>query len=655
MRSVKSYFSPTLFRKNLARFWPVWSLYGAVWLFALPLYILNSAPWWTPDSACSIPLSVLCDLGLFLSLVFGVLAAMGLFSYLYNSRAVGMLHALPLRRRDLFLTNYLSGLCFFLLPHGAVFLLALAAEAVAGAVNLGSLCMWLLVQSLLCLFFFSFAVFCAMFTGNILALPAFYGILNGLAAGLVYLFQVLAREFIYGYYSVGTLTEVAAWLTPVLQLGTTMRVRYDTDVAYAQFYGLHVVLLYAVVGIVLTVLALLVYEKRHLETAGDVVAVPWVKPIFKYGVGFCSAVALGTFLYGVLFAYGPFEGPWTLLVLLLLWGAVGYFVAEMLLRKSFRVFRQGWKGCVVLLACLTGAVCAMEFDLTGFEGRVPDPAQVESVSITASSAPYDSLSHNHWSLSDPEDLELVARLHRAVVQRREEGDYSTRTVDGVTVDVADTDTLQFIYTLKDGSTVYRSYDSYPRWAADLTDPDSPTALLNQLLNNPARVKDAYFALYPDFKGELRLVDAVVTMLMQPDGSYLDSQVVPAADLEELLGAIERDLDAGRLGRRYVLDTMERMENCYLSDLELTFLLQWEDEPSINASRPSNYTVRIGLQASATETLAVLEKCGAVNGEDQLLVTHAEDSRRYNAEKNPDEMTDLFIGDRHIVVDTAIRE
>ena len=51
-----------------------------------------------------------------------------------------------------------------------------------------------------------------------------------------------------------------------------MQVR-QLDGRGAAFYGLHMVLLYAFVGVVLTALALLVYEKRHLETAGDVVTV----------------------------------------------------------------------------------------------------------------------------------------------------------------------------------------------------------------------------------------------------------------------------------------------------------------------------------------------------------------------------------------------
>lgn len=39
MRSATSYFNFTLLRKNFARFWPIWSLYGLFWLAVLPLNI----------------------------------------------------------------------------------------------------------------------------------------------------------------------------------------------------------------------------------------------------------------------------------------------------------------------------------------------------------------------------------------------------------------------------------------------------------------------------------------------------------------------------------------------------------------------------------------------------------------------------------------
>ena len=42
MRSATSFFNPTLYRKTMARFWPLWALYGVMWLFLFPLNLLNA-------------------------------------------------------------------------------------------------------------------------------------------------------------------------------------------------------------------------------------------------------------------------------------------------------------------------------------------------------------------------------------------------------------------------------------------------------------------------------------------------------------------------------------------------------------------------------------------------------------------------------------
>ena len=642
MRSATSCFNLTLYQKNLSRFWPIWALYGLIWLFLLPISILNESRWWDSARAAQRPLQFLegGSAGLAMALIFGLLSAMAVFSYLYNSRSAGLMHTLPLKREGLFLTNYLSGLSCFLLPNLAVFVLSLAAEALAGAVNAGSLCMWLTVQSLLCFFFYSFAVFCAMFTGHILALPAFYGILNILAAGLAYLFDALAGAFVYGYAGIPRLSEAAVWLSPALRLTYTLNLIYPGgNGVYVQFYGLHVVLLYALAGLILTGLALLVYRRRSLERAGDIVSVGWVRPVFKYGVGACAAVALGSFLYGM-FLYSLPENAWTLLSFLLLCGAAGYFVAEMLLRKRFWVFRRSWKGCLVLLGCLTALVCVLEFDLTGFERRVPGSDQVASVQIgDVRSAPYDDLNYTSLNLSDPADLALVEQLHRAIVAEKDRFDQAddygaVQLTDGLYVETSSSVSVWLDYTLNTGGRVLRRY-SLPVTAADLTDPSSAASLLTRLLNDRTQVEQGYF---PRWSGNARLVDAWVSNLQNPqpgsdasEASYADVYVDSAA-LEELLTAVRSDLAAGRLGVRYLLDDQARQENCYLSDLYLDFRTpaarnaaqNSTDEPGAETAYEGN-VVCITLQKSAAETLAVLEKYGVVGGASQL-VTHAELSR-----------------------------
>ena len=625
MQFGTSYFNKTLFAKHFARFWPIWGLYGLIWTVCLPLSILaGSRSGWMAADARVLPLNYLDTTGWFsaatlLAAVFGLLAAMAVFSYLYSARSVSLFHALPLRREGLFLTSYLAGLGFLILPNLAVFLLALAAEAACGAVVFSSLFTWLVVSSLLGLFFYSFAVFCAMFTGHILALPAFYVVLNGLAAGLAVLFGQMAHEFLFGFDGAAWLSGIATWLSPILCLSachvvipTVMDAAGSgrADYASAYFTGLGYVALYALVGVALAAAALAVYRRRQLETAGDVVSVSWVRPVFKYGVAFCAAVALGETLYSLFSALLP-RGAWGLLLMLLLWGAAGYFVAEMLLRKKFWVFRGSWKGCVVLLCCLTAAMCLMEFDVTGFERRVPDPARVQSVSLDAgSTAPYDDANGQGLLLDGPEDIAAVTELHRAIVARKAaiegaEPDYTYEQLDsGLEVETSGQAWVQLRYTLTDGSVVTRSY-RIPLTQEALDDPDTPAARLDALLNAPGQAEKAYFGAMAE--GDY-LISAVVTQphYDEEGAYYYDEKPVDSAGLEELWSAVQADLADGSLGRRYLLENQARLENCYVNDLILTFRRSGQ---AARADGSDTYSVTVTLQTTGARTLAVLEQYG----------------------------------------------
>ncbi len=264
--SDRRLFYPVLWKKNMARFWPIWSVYGACWLLAMPLNLLMLRAEDTYGSMLSPQyfadlevLSMITPGSVIAALVFGILSAMAVFSYLYNSRSVGLFHALPVRREGLFLTNYLSGLSFMLLPSLVVFFCTLLAELAKGCPNIGALCMWLAMQVLLTLFFYSFAVFCAMFTGHILALPAFYGILSVLAVVMVQLVNEVLRAFVFGYRYVDTLNTLGTWLSPVILFLEKLRVdrAWDTDgnLERAVFQGLGYGLIYALIGAALAAVA----------------------------------------------------------------------------------------------------------------------------------------------------------------------------------------------------------------------------------------------------------------------------------------------------------------------------------------------------------------------------------------------------------------
>ena len=633
------WFHPTLFKKNLTRFWPIWSLYGVFWLLQLPVTLLTSYA----DSAKNynlggvdistsaffaralVPLSA-ASLADWMGVVVGVAAAMAVFSYLYQSRSVDLIHALPVRREGLFLTNYLSGLSFFALPLLAVFFLTLLAEAAFGVIYFPGLFTWLCVNLLTALFFYSFAVFCAMFTGHILALPVFYGVLNWLTYGLAYLISLLLEDYVYGFVGATWIDTLVNWLTPFLNLYRSLSVtpvETPDGLGAMRMVGLFPVFVYALAGLVLAGLALLVYRRRQSERAGDIVSVPWVRPVFQYGVAFCTALVLGMFLYNM-FQVSLTQSPWLLLFFLLLSGAVGYFAASMLLHKTFRVFRRGWLGLGIFSLVLCLGIAALVFDLTGFERRVPDPARVSHVTVSnVGSYPSDTASYSSFVVTDPEDIALVTRIHAALVTQEVQDAANTLTYSsfldesGLELEQQASTYFSLTYTLSDGSVCRRQYQ-VSLSAGELEDPDSITAMLQTLINRPAIVEQCYFGDLLSQEG-LRLTEVRISAVVgNYSGYYADElylEDLTADQRQALLDAILADIDEGNLGRRYLLSGAERYDNCYFNDLELSFSLPdrssnltWSSEPATQSISVST-GVTITLQASATHTLSLLEEFG----------------------------------------------
>ena len=188
MQSATSFFNRALFRKNLQRFWPLWLGYVLIWLLLLPLPLLNELADYhgvptVADASYSL-LQIGAYGGLVMGAVFGIFFAMAMFAYLTNPRATQGFHSMPVRRETLYATNYLTGLVCMVSALVLAFALAGITAACFGALDLTALGTALLAAVLSVLFFYSFAVLCMMFTGQILAAPVFYGILNFLAVGM---------------------------------------------------------------------------------------------------------------------------------------------------------------------------------------------------------------------------------------------------------------------------------------------------------------------------------------------------------------------------------------------------------------------------------------------------------------------------------------
>lgn len=515
MRSMISSSERALARSDFRRFWPLLFGYAVLWLCALPLALWSRRDYLSPRRPMEAMASVSSYLNssakatIFVSAFFAVLLAMALFSYLMNSRSVGLMHSLPITRGRQFATHFAVGVIMFTAVHLAAALLALPVQAALGAVDVRGTWEWFAAAELTSLFFFALATLCAMITGWLLAIPVIYTGINFLFGAFYLLISTMTQMFYWGYESNGWPAWVS-WLTPVVRLysvaapagpddivlyGMENGNRYYLNYLPARFWN--AMLIYTVAAVLFIVIAWLFCRARHSETAGDAIVFPWLRPVVLYVISLAGGMGLGILLW-YLVSYG--ESIYVLLLCQIVAGLIVYFGVQMLLHKSFKVFnRRGWLGAAALTAVLVIISLVIRFDAFGAQKYVPDVDQIESVQLDTYA--YDNVPRVS-GLKDPQGLEKLTAFHKAILEQGRPSSEEVDQIIGVPTSEYSGDqdylTFSFTYTLKDGSTIRRTYSQIVRRGTPLYE----TA--NAFYNDPAVRQASY------------------------DDNYIDAEIVPSA-------------------------------------------------------------------------------------------------------------------------------
>lgn len=555
MRSVTSCFNAMLFRKNLTRFWPLWTMASLLAILpplALATELVRGYGSRTPLSLTDLYYSAISTAAPIVLLFYAVLCALAVWGYLFGSRSVGMLHSMPITRKGLFLTNALSGLVMTLIPWVVCGVFFLVISLVFGLFDPAGLGVTVLSVLGLSLFYFASATLCAFLTGNVFAMPAFYFVLHFIAMILETLLSALVTLCFFG--TTAAYMGRVDFLSPTVWLMRHLSVdRVFQDVWVAESGGggytdqtltaVHLIKgwaigAYALVGLALLVCAWLLYRRRASECAGDVVAVGWMKPVFRYGVTFLAALAGGQALYA-LFWYDAVN--WKLIPLLgcmLVSGVIGYYVASMLLAKSMKVFRGSWKGLTATAAVLLALCLGLRFDVAGVERHVPAADQVEQVELY--------LDDNHYTLTAQKDEALIRQvlaLHQAVVDDK---DYiQSRQSRWYTAGISDgrlTTSLHLSYTLTDGSALSRFY-LLPLSRERMDREGTYDALVTALVEEDSL---KHLRLHLDETGALTdgWTTEGVWVWNDMDGEGLDGT---SRDADALLSALVEDIEADAWG------------------------------------------------------------------------------------------------------------
>lgn len=596
MPSKTSFCNGTELRKCLSRWWPLWVIYGVILFIMLPGILLNAqssgvTPYENPEQIAYLSNVIVSETQLLLPLTAfcaGLLAAAAMFGYLYSARSTGLAASLPIRRGCMFRTHLLAGLVMLLSAEVVVFGLAVLIETVRFTLVIQPLLIWLGVLALETVIFYAIAVLCAMFTGHAVLLPCLYLLVNFVAVGFQVLIDAVLYTFVYGMSSV---TELQVeWLSPLILFVEHTHVSNDfivratgdgtsVQAAASGFSGWLNILVWFVFALLLLVCAGQLYRRRRMESAGDTIAIPVLKPVLKYIVALFAGLALPVAVYSMLLnvpAYRTHLLPFLLLTIL--GAALGFVISEMIIRKSLRIPRTVWRGCAVTAAVCCLVVIGAKCDFTGYARRVPDAEQVASVRIACDG--YGS------ELSEQENILAVEDIHRTVVAEREK-------VEGDSVS-----TLRLIYTLTNGKKLVREY-TLPYTSARLPQ-------IEQVLNSDeARATRNT----PNLPITLEHITYANICYQDADGNYITVELTAEQALDLYQNAIVPDCTDGAMGRAWLTDNGEEQNTAYAVDINYQ-LSQYDPAADDTTYASSDYTPL----TDSTRTLAWLR----AHGVDPLL-------------------------------------
>ena len=621
MKLKTSFFNPTLYRKNLTRFWPLWGLtsfFGALIPISGIMMCLNGDLKTTALEFKEVYYNAIVYFAPVVLLCYCILCAMAVWSYLYNARSVGMMHTLPISREGLFVTNFLSGLTMVAIPWAVTALFCVILSIVAKSFSAGPLFVTILCVAGEGLFYFSSATAAAFITGNVFALPLLYFLFHFLAPLLEALIGTLSSNLIFGLSHI--YTGVADWLSPTVYIIKNVKINRtytqipvpgqpnitESVLASVTLEKGWLIAVYALVGLALLGVAYMLYRYRKSECAGEVIAMGWGRPVFRYGIAALLALGGGQLLYIIIFnSFDLDQDPYRILPLIfcmLIAGLIGYYGASMLLAKTLRVFKGSQRGAAIVAAGCVIACCVVGFDMLGVAKRVPSADSVKYVRLYAA--------NNTYYLFPDEDADVLEELrdvHKAIIAEK---NYAQKMMNARTIeDSGDFEkstyvTFRVTYLLKNGLNVDRNYFLYLT-KDRMEEPGTYDNALDRFINSTEMKLRRLRFDDPRFIIE----NGNINIQKRDDGFEFSSR-----ELSEVLAAIADDAKAGTWGQ---YDWFDEDNTTYA--VSMFFWYSINDVEELASRGMDNITVY--LRPGMTNTINCLKKMGYL--EDGDLVTQAE--------------------------------
>ena len=411
MSSKTLFFNKALFLSDVKRYW--WLCLSNTLLLILccvvpvydrcihqDLYSYGTSPTWI-------------GAGIFINIVFSLGTSTILFSYMHFNSSVSTMHSLPVKRGTIFVTKLITSLMFLIVPI-VISSVLFAFIAPVGNFNIIDIIKWLYQGVIYAVLILSLTLIVNMMTGNPIGTLVFTIGFAIVPIVMLTLLDFVFSNSVYGY--LGNPDNFAQY------------VYIGPDGLTTAEFGF----IYPIMSVAFFIGAYLLYKFRKSEKYGEVISFKFLVPVF---IGIIASLASGlSYVYfceildiDSLFTLIPF-------------GILGTVIAYMVYKKVFS-FKGIHKPLGIYLVCVLCFIGIVKFDITGYEGRIPEISDIESVSIeSVKYNPYDNIPE----FTKSKDIEAVLKLH----------DYCITSINDREKSAV---SMPICYNLKNGKTLKRKY------------------------------------------------------------------------------------------------------------------------------------------------------------------------------------------------------
>lgn len=412
-------------------------------------------------------------LNIALAVAGGVVLSCAVFRYLHSSDSVIDAHSKPLTRTQLFRGSFFAGLVMVVAPVVLTGLFYLCVMGAHGSLDIsklleglnddmdashiltaGHIFGWTLDNIIMIGFTYCVSCLAAILAGTA-AIQALLSLLLVSLPTILYAFYLGYMEtFLYGF-STSNSGSISRLLSPYVYL--MLRGEYPFATVPAAL------IVYLLISALIAFAAMLIYRKVKLEKEEQTIVVPFVA---EFLVIVLTALAVSTVLF-IARQFLSIESDGGAVITIILATVVFFPIFCMIADQSFRIFKSRNAGVFIIYAAVMCLALAFTlFDMSGYEKKVPEVSEVESVFICD-----NNMTVTDFDLSDEEAIAKVTALHESIAEVGDQmyNNYygeDEQAINGKTVSISGIDV---IYKLKNGRTMARTYptiyyDSFDRYA-----------------------------------------------------------------------------------------------------------------------------------------------------------------------------------------------